>query len=288
MTENEKKEESLFTCELCNYNTSSKYNYERHILTAKHKMMTNNDGKGAKGAKTSKPFSCEDCGKCYKYRQGLNLHKKKCQGSIIIKNLLEEKEETKKEMDEMRSQIALLMEKSSAITNSNNTNNNNTNNITNNNYITAYITVNNFGNENIEYLTDKTVCRLISSAPHRCIPSIIEKIHFDPEHPENHNVKMTNKKLKYAEVLKNNEWVTTSREKAMNEMIQNGYNIAAQKYSDNKDKIKGSKQGQFENFQVKFGDQDEGVVKTLKSDMDLTLINGTNKIYKKEKEQLKN
>jgi hypothetical protein len=73
----------------------------------------------------------------------------------------------------------------------------------------------------------------------------------------------------------------------MNEMIQNGYNIAAQKYSDNKDKIKSSKQGQFENFQVKFGDQDEGVVKTLKSDMDLTLINGTNKIYKKEKEQLK-
>jgi len=284
MTENGQNGAQLFCCETCNYSTSKRNHYKRHILTAKHKMMTNDD---AKGSKISKPFSCEDCGKCYKYRQGLELHKKKCQESIIIKNLLEEKEETKKEMDEMRSQIALLMEKSSAITNSNNTNNNNTNNITNNNYITAYITVNNFGNENIEYLTDKTVCRLISSAPHRCIPSIIEKIHFDPEHPENHNVKMTNKKLKYAEVLKNNEWVTTSREKAMNEMIQNGYNIAAQKYSDNKDKIKSSKQGQFENFQVKFGDQDEGVVKTLKSDMDLTLINGTNKIYKKEKEQLK-
>lgn len=281
MTENGQKGAQLFCCETCDYSTSKRNHYQRHILTAKHKMMTNDD---AKGSKNSKPFSCEDCGKCYKYRQGLNLHKKKCQGSIIIKNLLEEKEETKKEMDEMRSQIALLMEKSSAITNNNNTTNNNIQN----NYITAYITVNNFGNENIEYLTDKTVCRLISSAPHRCIPSIIEKIHFDPEHPENHNVKMTNKKLKYAEVLKNNEWVTTSRESAMNEMIQNGYNIAAQKYSDNKDKIKSSKQGQFENFQVKFGDQDEGVVKTLKSDMDLTLINGTNKIYKKEKEQLKN
>ena len=272
-------------CKECCKNFSDERAYYRHLNSKSHNKRINS---------VSELFKCE-CGKSFKYKSGLYRHNKNCSlTGDIIKNLLEEKEEakkekdeTKKEMDEMRSQIALLMEKSSAITNSNNTNNNNTNNITNNNYITAYITVNNFGNENIEYLTDKTVCRLISSAPHRCIPSIIEKIHFDPEHPENHNVKMTNKKLKYAEVLKNNEWVTTSREKAMNEMIQNGYNIAAQKYSDNKDKIKGSKQGQFENFQVKFGDQDEGVVKNLKSDMDLTLINGTNKIYKKEKEQLK-
>ena len=92
---------------------------------------------------------------------------------------------------------------------------------------------------------------------------------------------MTNKKLKYAEVFKDNQWVTTSREKAMNDMIQNGYNVAAQKYSDNKEKIKDSKQSQFENFQMKYEDQDAETLRTLKSDVDITLINGTNKIHKK-------
>ena len=118
-------------------------------------------------------------------------------------------------------------------------------------------------------------------APSKTIPKIIQMIHFDPEHPENHNVKMTNKKLKYAQVFTDNGWVTTSRGKAVDDMIQTGYNVAAQKYSDNKDKIKSSKQGQFENFQMRFEDQDAETMRTLKSDVDLSLINGTDKIHKK-------
>ena len=118
-------------------------------------------------------------------------------------------------------------------------------------------------------------------APCKTIPNIIQMIHFDPEHPENHNVKMTNKKLKYAQVFTDNGWVTTSRDKAMDDMIQTGYNVAAQTYSDNKDKIKTSKQCQFENFQMRFEDHDAETMRTLKSDVDLALINGTDKIHKK-------
>jgi hypothetical protein len=180
------------------------------------------------------------------------------------------------EIEELRSQIAFLMETRGTTTNNNTTNNNTQNNTQN-----IYITVNNFGKENIEYITDKEICRLISMAPSKTIPKIIQMIHFDPEHPENHNVKMTNKKLKYAQVFTDNGWVTTSRGKAVDDMIQTGYNVAAQKYSDNKDKIKSSKQGQFENFQMRFEDQDAETMRTLKSDVDLSLINGTDKIHKK-------
>jgi len=274
MNINEGNEESSFSCECCKYSTSSKYNYERHLSTAKHIKMTNRVNNGGK---KSKKYLCEDCGKSYKYRQGLSFHRKTCTGNAHINTYHEEKEMKRdQEIEELRSQIAFLMETRGTTTNNNTTNNNTQNNTQN-----IYITVNNFGKENIEYITDKDICRLISMAPSKTIPNIIQMIHFDPEHPENHNVKMTNKKLKYAQVFTDNGWVTTSRGKAVDDMIQTGYNVAAQKYSDNKDKIKSSKQGQFENFQMRFEDHDAETMRTLKSDVDLALINGTDKIHKK-------
>ena len=71
-----------FCCKYCHYKCSKKYYYERHLTTEKHKkalnddqMMTNDDQKGQKRANNL--FACE-CGKKYKYKQGLSVHKKKC------------------------------------------------------------------------------------------------------------------------------------------------------------------------------------------------------------------
>jgi hypothetical protein len=63
-----------FSCEKCDFLTSKKSNYNIHLATDKHKMMTNDD---KKNAENDKSYLCE-CGKEYKYRQGLSLHKKKC------------------------------------------------------------------------------------------------------------------------------------------------------------------------------------------------------------------
>lgn len=268
MTNDNSKSSNNFVCESCEYTTSRQSQYNRHLLTTKHKMMTTDS------SKSSKVYLCKSCGKQYKHRQGLSFHKKKCTGNLLVENI---KEENKNEMNMLRAQIAILMEQNTKLQE----NNARTTNITQNNTQNIYITVNNFGKENIKYITDKQICRLISMAPSKTIPKIIQMIHFDPEHPENHNVKMTNKKLKYAQVFTDNGWVTTSRGKAVDDMIQTGYNVAAQKYSDNKDKIKSSKQGQFENFQMRFEDQDAETMRTLKSDVDLSLINGTDKIHKK-------
>ena len=71
-----------FYCKLCDYTCLKKYHFDRHLSTDKHKkyqnddqMMTNDDHKGLKGAQQL--FTCE-CGKKYKYKQGLCVHKKKC------------------------------------------------------------------------------------------------------------------------------------------------------------------------------------------------------------------
>ena len=75
MTENEQNEQHEFICLNCNYKTCKKSNYKRHILTDKHKIMTNSDQNEQNEQK--RYFTC-GCGKKYKHKQGLSHHKKKC------------------------------------------------------------------------------------------------------------------------------------------------------------------------------------------------------------------
>ena len=63
-----------FICEKCDYKCSKKSNFDVHLLTRKHERLTNVDNDMPKIAVN---FAC-DCGKQYKYRQSLHVHKKKC------------------------------------------------------------------------------------------------------------------------------------------------------------------------------------------------------------------
>jgi len=73
-----------FSCDLCQFVCSNKQDYTRHLSTRKHKMMTNND------AENSNEYICL-CGKKYKYRQGLSIHKKTC---TFVEKTEEKKEKT--------------------------------------------------------------------------------------------------------------------------------------------------------------------------------------------------
>ena len=85
ITEKEQKSSNYFCCKNCNYFTSRKSQYERHISTDKHKRLQNNDA----GTILNKKYIC-DCGREYKYRQGLYNHRKSCKGekkeTAIIEN----------------------------------------------------------------------------------------------------------------------------------------------------------------------------------------------------------
>ena len=60
-----------FICEKCDFICSKKNDYEKHLLTRKHK---NDDKKAPKSAEQNVCI----CGKRFKYRQGLFVHRKKC------------------------------------------------------------------------------------------------------------------------------------------------------------------------------------------------------------------
>jgi hypothetical protein len=68
------KSSMIFLCEKCDYNTSRNSQYIRHLSSAKHCRMTDDD---ANSSKCSAKHIC-GCGKQYKYRQGLFTHRKVC------------------------------------------------------------------------------------------------------------------------------------------------------------------------------------------------------------------
>jgi hypothetical protein len=132
-----------FCCEKCNYNTSKKSSYNKHLLTAKHKMLTNDY---IKVAKSCSEFICNKCNKIYKSRVGLYLHKKKC--THVVENLakVEQKLENTmvlsdpslsnivldllKQNNELHKQLIELSKEKSIVMN-NCTTNGNTNNMNN-------------------------------------------------------------------------------------------------------------------------------------------------------------
>ena len=69
-----------YSCEKCDFKCCNKKDFRRHLATEKHKMMTNDY---TRMPETPKTYMCE-CGKSYKYRQGLSVHKKKCTAKNVI------------------------------------------------------------------------------------------------------------------------------------------------------------------------------------------------------------
>ena len=68
------KSSNKYNCECCDYHTSRISQYNRHLLTAKHRILTNTNENSSKG---SKVHIC-DCGKEYKHASSLIKHRKKC------------------------------------------------------------------------------------------------------------------------------------------------------------------------------------------------------------------
>ena len=70
-----------FECKSCYYTTSKKSSFDKHLLTAKHKSVTNGD---EKVAKCPHLYSCSICDKVYNSRNGLWCHSKKCSPNNAI------------------------------------------------------------------------------------------------------------------------------------------------------------------------------------------------------------
>ena len=77
-----------FTCDKCDFKCCKQSNYEKHLTTRKHK--NNYNELQIEEEKMPKKYDCI-CGKMYNHRQGLYVHKKKCDYKPPKKHKLYEK-----------------------------------------------------------------------------------------------------------------------------------------------------------------------------------------------------
>jgi len=131
----------FYCCNICDFKSSEKWRYIRHISTLKHQKETKEDKMD--DAKSCIQYVCK-CGKEYKYRQGLWKHQKNCtvNSNEIVSSkynltdneftkemfimLLQQNSEFKELIIEQNNKMLELTKNSNFITNNiNNTTNNN-------------------------------------------------------------------------------------------------------------------------------------------------------------------
>lgn len=163
-----------FDCSVCAMKFARKDNFDRHLETKKHKDRIENNEKHSRSA-----FSCLNCSKSYLHRSGLSKHRHQCKEKKTVP--IEEVEEMKcryeKEKEAMQKQIEeLILSRNNIYT-------------TNNIGTQVNITINAFGKENFDFITEKQCLKIVNQV-FNSIPAAAQIVYFNPEHPENHNIKI--------------------------------------------------------------------------------------------------
>jgi hypothetical protein len=72
------KNRKHFLCECCDYSTSNKYDYSKHLQTMKHQSNETATENRKKSQQIAAGYECDKCAKPYKDKTGLWRHKKSC------------------------------------------------------------------------------------------------------------------------------------------------------------------------------------------------------------------
>jgi len=221
---------------------------------------------------TTKKYICEFCKHEYSKNSNLHRHIKKCKKNEnnLIKHMSKQIKNLEKEKESMRRQHALevkdLLSKVGNVTN-----------ITNNTQQNIFI--NSYGDENLKYLTNKYLTNLIK-APFGAVPKLIKDIHFHKEHQENRNIKITNRKLPYASIFKDQKWNLYNKKDVIETIVDAGYNILDFQYEKDKDELSIIQNGRFKDFQKKYENPNNKLKKQLAKDTELTILNESKYILK--------
>jgi uncharacterized C2H2 Zn-finger protein len=100
-----------FYCKICDYTTSYKSKYDRHILTGKHIFLTNETKKGTDDdSLMSHVYACQNCKKIFKSRTTLWRH-----NNVCLLDATNVANDSKEEMKQMTLMIMQLMTQNSEL-----------------------------------------------------------------------------------------------------------------------------------------------------------------------------
>ena len=212
-----------FTCKECSRMYSSASSLCNHTVKKHKNKISSNDNQMLSFDGCHVVIMNNKCKKCHKIladRHSRWRHEQKCINEIILTNT--------------QSQNITLMQ---------NTNIQNQNIGTLNNG-TINITVNNYNEDNIKYISDKFMTNILDRLSKKdddslkgAIPHLIENIKFNPSHKENNNVKITNIKSKIAKRFIDNRWEHIEKDKVIKDMHTTAISVLHNWINENKDVI---------------------------------------------------
>lgn len=251
-----------FNCECCQFTTNNKTKFLRHMKTKKHAKyslnialyspniasFSSNITSPEKEVSTDQLYSCKYCNKVLKHQSSLSRHIKysckdnKDEDLKELARLFNEKEkklntndnelvqmmkDKDKQMENMQKQIDKLTNKLQ-IQNINhgmvNTNNN-----------TINIQLLNHMDTDYSHLTPKDYMTCIKSC-NKCVKTLIEKVHFNPNKPENMNIYLSNIKGKYLMIYEDNIWKIENKKSQVEHLYDQNEMVLETWYDDYKDK----------------------------------------------------
>ena len=144
------------------------------------------------------------------------------------------------------------------------------NNVHNNITYNTSIVLNAFGKENTSYITAEYLTKLIKDGPIETIPKLLEHIHFNPDHTENHNIKIPNRKQGYAEIYNGESWQISDKRQTIEAMSDKAYNIINTHYIGGNEYMN--------KFRDQYDSNDANLTKRLHKDTEIMILNSQKKI----------
>ena len=290
-----RKIQNVIQCLFCDCSYSTKGNYDKHLLTAKHKKAVKSSKKMDKMDKNGKilkdlpdnPLSCEYCEVSFANNSSLKRHKFRCKVFKKQRDEANEKYEEAKRLKEQFDNICNTKTTSkrlaNTVTNMNNSNNT-VNNIVNNNTIINNNNVNvsyrvQLGSEPIaNLLTDKDKKQVLSKI-HGSLLYYVHKVHFSGQYPEYLNVALTNLRSKYAHKYSEIEekFITELADKVFTEMIDTRFSEICDFYDESKTKLNAKMESRLNNYIEGMKNNPEKYKKTM-DDVMLLAYNNRDKI----------
>ena len=297
----------IYECDYCNYSTTIKTHYNKHLKTQKHiNKLKDLDAKILeKLSNTKNPsqiphnpsqiphnpsqiphndsesitysedyiYVCEYCNKCFNRKDNLKRH---------VKNYCENKKENDERIIEIENKYKeeLEIQKKETDFYKNEIENlqkrigelidKNRTTIIN---IDKQINLNSYGSEDLSHITENFKDQMLK-IPFVAIPKMIEEVHFSDKKPENKNIKLTNKKENYVKVYQGDKWIFKDRKATIKQLMDDKYTIIDNHFEESKEEPKPKHvENQYQKFKEMYADGDRDLHNEIRIDCELLLLN---------------
>jgi len=251
-------------CQRCGYTTDHLPNLVRHLHRKKLCKPVLEDKDPEKiieeereKEKLHKQYQCEHCNKRFNSRQSKSRHMKTCKGVV-----------TSHSSDTISTTSQVVQQNATTI-------NNNITNITNNT-----IVLNDFSAVTGKHISSDDILKLIAQVKREdkyydVFQTVLKKIYFDPAHPENHTIKIPNRRDKYCQVVTGGRIQFAKKKEKVDQTIDTTHVTLHGVYDENEyhPHITMMNRQVMSKMNKKYYDDDEDHMDRLRDDTTLSILN---------------